>query len=244
MNLLQVRQWFVRESGRYELVTNTSTWADNGADAYINAGQKMLDRRVELRKSYGRYFSNILAGENVVTFQAARAINEVWTFAAGIARTKLEKKDMIWLRQQYNNMETQDFGTPRYWAPAILRLAPEEVMTTTVLDLDIISGYLDIQVDDHFAYNGVVLFPPTDLDITVEIWGMFYSQELTGDTSTSFWSVVHPELLVMAAQCVLEKFNRNSEGVRDWMAAIDNDLRDITFDFVEDELPEELVLGG
>jgi hypothetical protein len=191
----------VRESGRYELVVDTSAWADNGADAYINAGQKMLDRRVELRKSYGRHFANITAGDNVISFQAARAIKEVWYFGTGVSRVKLEKKDMAWLRQEYADMETEDYGTPLYYSPAVLRLAPDEVMSTTITDLDVIAGYLDVQVDDHFAWNGVVLFPPTDASLTVEIWGMFYSQELTVDADTSFWSVVHPELLVMAAQC-------------------------------------------
>lgn len=244
MNLLQVRQWFIRESGRYDLVTDVSSWADNGANAYINAGQKMLDRRVDLRKSTGRHFANLAVGENVVAFQASRAIKEVWTFGSGVPRKKLILKDMQWLRSEYSDMENPENGVPEYYTPGIFRLAPDETMSATIGDLDVISGYLDLLVEDHFAYNGIVIFPPTDTAITVETWGLFYSQELSSDESNSFWSVVHPELLVMAAQCIVEQFNRNSEGVKDWMSSIDMALRDITNDFVEEEITDIVRLEG
>jgi hypothetical protein len=54
----------------------------------------------------------------------------------------------------------------------------------------------------------------------------------------------HPELLVMAAQCVLEKFQRNTEGVKDWMEAIKLELNEIDSDLVEEETAEISQMGG
>ena len=49
MNLLQIRQKFRTLSGRHDLVE--SDGSDNGADFYINAGQRHLDRLDETQKS-------------------------------------------------------------------------------------------------------------------------------------------------------------------------------------------------
>ena len=42
MNLDQFRQYFVLQSGRYDLVVDTVTFANNGANFFINALQDTL----------------------------------------------------------------------------------------------------------------------------------------------------------------------------------------------------------
>jgi len=57
MNLLEIRTEFIKQSGRYDLVTDATSWADNGANFYINSGQDYLDvKGVKVPESEGRLF--------------------------------------------------------------------------------------------------------------------------------------------------------------------------------------------
>ena len=244
MNLLEIRQWFVRVSGNYELVTDETTWADNGANAYISAGQKMLDRMQTTPKSLGRFFKMISAGMYSVTFQDCRSIKEVWAVQSGEGRWKLEKKSMVTLREAFPDMDTIEQGMPLYYTPAVLRAAPE-LHLESVADFSALTAYLDVNYSSHYAYNGILFLPPADGNYMIEVWGQFYSTVMTADTHESYWSVNHPELLVMATQCVVEKMNRNTEGAKDWLISIQQELEGIDKDLVEEDTPEdEEVLEG
>lgn len=243
MNLAEIRQWFIQESGRYELVIDTTTWADNGANRYIQAGQRMLDHMLVSKKSLARNFQMVTAGVGFVTFQNCRAIKEVWAAKAGEGRWKLEKKSLNWLRETYANLETIENGKPLYYAPAVLRSTPE-LHIATISSFVGLTQYLDVMYDNHNTYNGVIFFPFADGDTMIETWGSFYSNALTSDSSESWWSVNYPELLTMAAQCVLEKFSRNTQGVNDWILAIKTELAGIDLDMAEEESAEIRTLGG
>ncbi len=245
MNLLQIRQWFVNESGRFDLVVDAASdnWTDKGANAYINAGQRMLDRMQETPKTLGRNFQMVSAGYYHVLFQDCRAIKEVWAVNAATGRKKLEKKDMSWLRGYYNNMVTIERGAPVYYAPARLRTAPE-LHSSVMSTLTGLLAYMDVSVTSHYLYNGILFLPPVDSDYMIETWGNFYSTQLVADTDESHWSVQHPELLVMAAQCVLEKFRRNTEGVKDWIASIKMHLQEIDFDLAEEDMTDITQMEG
>jgi hypothetical protein len=78
----------------------------------------------------------------------------------------------------------------------------------------------------------------------VEIVGFFYTAELSADDHISYWSEVHPELLVMAAMAVLEITYRNRQGFNDWMTAINNFMMTIGFDLVEEEISDVDELEG
>ena len=52
MNYKDVRDKFVEISGRYDLITATNE--DNGADFFLNAGQKYLDRFLDAGKAIAR----------------------------------------------------------------------------------------------------------------------------------------------------------------------------------------------
>jgi hypothetical protein len=78
MNLLELRTQFVKISGRYDLVVDTTDWVDNGADFYINAGQNFLDRLRDTPKAQNTIFTALDAGEWYVTFARCRSIREVW----------------------------------------------------------------------------------------------------------------------------------------------------------------------
>lgn len=69
MNLLEIRQQFVKLTGRYDLINTDNS--DNGADWFINQGQDYIERNVELgslklaeeyeftAESISKYLSNL-----------------------------------------------------------------------------------------------------------------------------------------------------------------------------------------
>ena len=67
---------------------------------------------------------------------------------------------------------------------------------------------------------------------------MKYTEELSNDTDKSYWSEVHPEVLIMATMRQIEVFNRNTQGVKDWDNAIEVATFGIGKDLVEEEIAE------
>lgn len=240
MNLLQVRETFVKRSGRFDLVTDTTGWTDNGANFFINAAQKHLDGLTIDKKRFASTYVEVEQGQISATFQRCRAIRDVWLLyvdsSGDDARTELEKIDYDALRKEYGKpFGDVDEGTPLYFHPANLRLHPEDADMT---DIPAKMKYIEQMLIPGHDYNGVIIAPPPDQDVVLEVFGKFFSHELSEDTDESFWSVVHEFLLVIAAMRQVEVFNRNSEGVKDWDAAIAAELRGIDFDTVEEEIAQ------
>jgi hypothetical protein len=67
--------------------------------------------------------------------------------------------------------------------------------------------------------------PPADQDYTVEIWGNFKNTPLLGDYDYNWWTIEHPQLVVMAAREVLEQNGfRNVSGREAFKQEIDNEV--------------------
>ena len=243
MNLLQIRTEFIRRSGRYDLVVDSTTWADNGANFYLNSGQRFLDRMDTLAKSTGRYFRQVAAGRNYVVFPYCRAITECWAMTTS-ERVKLRKIDIAELRTYYNTpVSSLTTGQPLYYAPAVLRVIPESDRLA-IGEFEGIIDFSDVMFDQHYEYNGVIFYPPPDGTYVIETWGLFYSPELLNDTDESFWSVVHPEVLLMAAMYQLEVMYRNTEGANDWMRAIEMAVMGLGKDYVDEQIAETNQMEG
>jgi len=242
MDLLEVRAEFVKRSGRYDLVVDTTDWVDNGANLYINSGQRFLDRLDTVPKSWGRRFIEVTSGEYYVTFQFCRAIKEAWVMNTE-ARSKLDKQDISDLREFYASPVGElTSGTPVYYAPAVLRPIPDSL---TAAASEAISGFDDILLTStHYEYNGVIFYPPADGTYTIEVWGLFYSPSLDDNDDESYWSITHPEVLLMAAMHQLEIAYRNTEGAKDWLAAINLEVGGIGRDFVEEHIAEVSQMEG
>lgn len=234
MNLLQTRQQFRTISGRFDLVNEDGS--DNGADFYINAGQRHLDRLDETQKSWGIYYRFCEVGFWSVQFSYCRAVKEVWA-ATPTARWQLEKKNLQDLIAGYFTglPSNIDPGATLYYSPAVTRGVPEGI---TAEDFEAFAGYVDVMVGDHYAYNAVLLAPPPNEKLLVEVKGLFYTGELSADTDKSYWSEVHPDVLIMAAMRHVEIVNRNTQGVRDWDGSIAAAVVGIGKDLVEEEIAE------
>lgn len=124
---------------------------------------------------------------------------------------------------------TLELSAPTYYCPLVGGLAPDQSTLTednytdefTYESEDIIfkSG-----TTEHYAYNGILFYPPSDGIYTISVLGIFMSKPLVNDDDANFWSEVYPEQLVQAAMAVLEGFYRNTEGRKDWAAVVDDIL--------------------
>jgi hypothetical protein len=157
------------------------------------------------------------------------------------------------LRTEYSD-EFADVtqGQPEYYAPAIFRPAPDTLVTTTGLyDIADLLTYNAVAPAQHFNYHGIVIMPPPDVAYTVTIWGLFYSPTLSatlsGSTWTqvkSYWTEVHPEVLIEAALFKLEGFYRNTDGAKDFKATLMEDVSGLDHDSVEEDLVGDMQMGG
>jgi len=228
MNLGDVRTEFVKLSGREDLINSDDS--DNGADFFINSGQKFLDRRIDFRKSTGRIFKPLSINGWYVSFERCRSIDKVWANDSE-ERWEIKRKDLYWLHNQFPEIvSSTDSGNAKYWAPANLR----GVDITNVNGIGTLFNYV-MPEGNQEDLDGIVILPPTDTALTIEVWGKFYSPKLRNDNDVSYWSTRAEDTLILAALYRLEIFYRNTEGAKDWLAAIDLDLMDIDKDTVHED---------
>uniref|UniRef100_A0A6M3J930 Uncharacterized protein n=1 Tax=viral metagenome TaxID=1070528 RepID=A0A6M3J930_9ZZZZ len=235
MNLLEVRTKLVELSGRYDLVTDVTSYADNGADFFIKAGQDYLDRSGTFSKSVSKVYNDIAASAFYTLMQRARAVQEVWVSNAE-GKYKLEKRDLAAIKAYYSDpIADIDTGRPLFYSPAAIRTVPR---TDDEITIDSFYGTAYTYAADDFSYDAIVHYPPADEAYQIEVWGLFYSAELTLDASESWWTIKHPATLIKAALREIEVFYRNTEGVKDWGLAVGEDTVGIDKDLVEQDISE------
>ena len=239
--LKDIRTDFVKRTGRYDLVDDPVTWADNGADSYIQAGSRFLDRRETHEFSKAKHYEDGAVDEWYKVFQECRAILDVWV-SNDEYRKKLELRDVDSFRAYYNEPAGSiDSGCPTYYCPALLRTHPQA--GTIYIEKFVDTTHSEADKYDY-EYNGIMWMPPTDEAIIVEVQGLWYSKKLTDNDDKNYWSVNHPEALIMAAAYVLEIMYRNTEGAKDWLAGIDILLGDLGKDFVEQQAAQVNQMKG
>lgn len=119
MNLLGIRTAFVKRTGRFDLVVDTTDYADDGADFFIQAAQRLLDSIMPYRKDIGRYITTLNTNQSSVILKHIRAFDSVYVKGSGSEREPLDRKAYSWLLEQYGDdygekaMGTATFsGTP------------------------------------------------------------------------------------------------------------------------------------
>ncbi len=241
MNLLEIRTQFAKISGRYDLV-DPSDFADNGADFYIQQGQRSLERRLNIQPSMAKFYDDIAAGTYKVSVANCRAIQEVWIMNSE-SRTELEKIDGYKLRgihQKFvSNMystplSTMSQGRPAYYYLTNLRRTPETEAGT--LDSATLSSYLDTTYPFDPTQSGIIILPRCDAAYGIEIKGLFYSPMLSTDTDSNIWSSNYPTLLIWAALRELEIMFRGSKTASSWESLIEGELIGIEKDAIEQEV--------
>jgi len=239
--LVQLREDLARVSGHHELVADYAgaDYSDNGADYYINAAQKWLDEMFEYRKSEAWLFKALSAGDSLVTFNAARFLERVVLADTTSGRAELTRKTFRELRSLYSNvpLSSIDQGTPAYWAPATIGLAPEQydqdadsLTAAGIVDIDFLA------YGNHYPTQGLIVMPPADAAYTLEVLGKWYSKALSADADVSVWSVNHPTLLIRAAMREMEIDGfRNQQGTEFLEQELLRQLRQISFNLAAED---------
>ena len=221
MNLREIREQFVKKSGRYDLVTED--WEDDGADFFIQAGVGFLDRRANFEyHSLGHHLVGVNAGEQTVLVPQCWLISQVSRMTAGEVWQPLSRiaaEGVI--AGRFNRMQ----GTPIFYSFATI----QHQLTLQGLATHKIDLPADLfNVGDFGVHVFVLTLSPTPaVDLILRIDGRFYSAPMERDDDQNYWSLGHPEVLIKAAMYQLETFYRNREGAADWLETIQLDLRDI-----------------
>jgi len=209
-DLLDIRQQFIKRSGRYDLATTTVDEFDTdaGADDFINAGSRWLDLHQEHLVDTQEFVVTLSASGYQIDMTQLRTPKEVYYLNGTTGKNvQLLKRSMEWMLDQYPKLGSETPSLPKFWAPYISHRAPAQKASGA-------------------AYNTkrVVVMPPTAASLDVSVFGRFHQPKLESNTDTNFWSMEYPTALVMAALMVVEGFYRNTAGVRDYREFIDDIL--------------------
>lgn len=238
--LLAIRTGFVTRNGRHDLVVDTTSYVDNGANFFIQAGQRYLDTILPNPKSLGRYVKDIATDSYKLEMQYVQSIESVWIKASGEARQELILKPYSWLLENYTDaIADMSSGVPTYYAPIINTLSSaQKTLTGSTYTTEFTYDYEDITFGaNRYVYNGIAYRPKADKAYTMTVFARFYSL-MASDTDISWHSENYPELLEMAANMMLESFYRNSAGVSDWKRSIDMFLQGIDRTLINKEMIE------
>lgn len=213
MNLIQIREMFVKHSGRYDLVQSGSM-KDAGANFFIQAGQRMLDRMDRTSAfSHNQAVAvvEVSIGQQEVQLPEVYNITQVeWGTSEAVPRV---------LKKQVIGRVLRALSAPRseplYYEQAVVQYKPSIEKLSTQLT-EIPAHYFD---GAQFAFDSTCLrlFPTPSRTGFLAVTGHFYSSKLEEDQDESIWSIKFPDLLVSASLWALEVFYRNTEGARDWM---------------------------
>jgi len=206
VNLLEIRTQFAKLSGRYDLVDGS--FADNGADYYIKAGIKFLDRRVGFDKDIVKEITAVSIGDYSLDVDNQRSIKEVW-FVTSSGSKLLTYLTPIAMRELFSDSSFADVdnATTTYW--------------TMALDTD------------QLGSVGIVTMPPTDIDGDLEVWFKRSTPWPSAEDAENFWMTNFEDVCVNAALYKLEVSYRNTAGARDWLASMELDLLGIEKDTVD-----------
>lgn len=233
MTLVEIREQFIRQSGRYDLVVDIDDWADNGADFYIKAGQRWLDTTFTIGRSEATYYANVSANGWYAIIPSCRVIHHVWVSKTTNVRWEVERIELQTLRDYFPGaIAEQDPGEVEFYAPLWLRTVPEMVDNITIDDLGAQSY---VVAGDIFAFNGLIFAPPTEEQIRLEVWGSFYQATLSADSDKNFWSEQVPMALILAACRALEQSYRNKAGIEDFESTIKSELLGLEMDLADSE---------
>jgi len=240
MNLLEIRTQFAKLSGRYDLVNNDFT--NNGADYFLKAGLKFLDRRVEFDKDFGLHFTQKSSASYFTEVASYRTIESVWYADSADGRYELEYMAPLEFQETYGTEPYYDgdSGDPKYWTMRITREIPDGTSP------DVIGNYAtEILADGtQVLKQGILVAPALTNAGQLELWGKFDTAFPSLDTDTNYWFSKFEHIAINAGLFQLENSYRNTQGAKDYLAAIDIELAGIDKDTVEDDLRRAEVMNG
>lgn len=216
MTLLEVRKMFVKLTGRYDLIKDAESYADDGADFMLNAGIRMLDSMFTHSKSYGTIRLPVESGKDVYRTDNVLSIEgvQVSSDEGRVTLTHVSEQDIMERDPDGSNSS----GAPKYYAI-------HTGMRNPALG----------NLKDEFKGESFRIFPAPDKALTAYVYGRI-TIPLKEDDDINFWSTSYPETLITAGQYFIERFHRNSQGMADHMRAIRQDLHELDSNAIESQM--------
>ena len=241
MNLREIRVEFIRKSGRYDLVEDDESFKDNGANFFIQAGQRFLDKQGD--------FSTGLIQELLLSTSIGQrdyVVKNCWNVISLLYSKDSQNKCWEEVERVHSiKCDKCKFGQGFYYALVPLQQAVA-VQESSANELDIPASALDFsssQALENVKGLKLQLSPNPSEVMLMKVIGNFYSSELLADKDTSYWTLYHPDTLLKSAMYELEVFYRNSEGARDWLEALSNDLRNLEQSQLLSAIQGDLTMG-
>lgn len=213
MTLEEIRQKFVELSGRYDLADRDNGYADQGANWHIQRGQDYLDEHIDLLWAMKRAEVAVDEGDFSLRVPRIRSVRHVL----------VEKGEDVWELRYVR----------RHQLKSEVLLSEVSQSRPVVFSVGISRDGSISQPSDQQRL--IAFGPPADQAYTFHVEGLFYSAELVDDDDWSWWSTHYPETLIQAAYMSLERFNRNRAGIQDHLTVIEEDLRGLEFDQVDEQ---------
>ncbi len=219
MTLVEIRERLIIATGRTDLVVDTTNYADDGADWYIQAGQRFLDDELPTPKSLAEVEKTISAGDASVSFPNIRAIETVRLQESGEQPSFL---DRVPLREFYNR-----FGDLTY----LQNQAEQDKPTRYALGIHRDGSASATELSERL----IVFHPRADKEYTLVITTAYFSTPLEQDSDESWWSLQYPEVLVLAARRAIEIDHRNRQGVQEFERQIQKRVQQIDSNLVQED---------
>lgn len=242
MSIVDLRLQYKSDSGMISL-------SDPQIDTYINRGIKFLDKNLFSPQKDSRLFLSVKNGDNAIVLPAqARAIKDIWiSLSTSNHRHQLGKLSLedirnperryYWYQYWYSvyffdTFSTQDSpGRPRFYCP----VPGHGLASDATIDKQSFFCNLGDITLDQGASRVVTLWPIADQDYSIEVFGNFFSPQLSDSITDNWWSLNHPELVIMAALYCQDRTYRNTSGGQELGQHIQSDLRSLNDDAIEEE---------
>jgi len=240
MAYLAIKKRFIKLTGRHDLVVDLTSYVSAtiyGVDEVIQAGQRILDSMTSRRKEFSWERKDIAAGDIKLDISNTLSVKEVWLVDAA-GKTPLEKDSLGKIRETYGKPKADlTKGKPEFWTLAVNNLSPNQVaLTSSNFTVQFTFDSDDLVFGDHFAQNTVLFFPASDAVYTLSVLARFFEKTLVLDADINYWTEIYPDILIKAGMLVLEGDYRNTEGERNQLATIQQRLRGLENDLIDEQI--------
>lgn len=234
MDLETGRAQFIELSGRFDLVKDDGS--DNGANYWLNQGQKFLDAR--LGHLFPMVWMKVLTpGDHTVEVRRVKRIDTIYVLDPDSkSRTPLVRMTSEEFKDAFSHTSVQSSGLPVAYTVEAGQLSLDLAYDQSTVD-DYSDGALiltaprELKTLIHFG-------PKTDKAYEFYVIGSFAPPLLTEDTDRSFWTVNFSRLWLYASLYQLEVGYKNREAMSAWLTAIEIEEHEIIKDKIDLDLSD------
>jgi hypothetical protein len=156
--------------------------------------------------------------------------------------TTLDGSDEVNNRTHIYKLDTSYVGTGANASKVHLQFKKSSGLTISTLYVDYLAcgpsmtDYEDVRFTESEGYEGILFDTKMDKAYDLEVVGKFFSKRLDTDTDKSFWTIRHPDLLVLAAAYSYEREQRNTSGTRAALEVMQPLIEEIENTAIEQEM--------